>query len=1117
MKTLILGLSAILAASLHAQVGIPELSVSTNGGASQKLELREISIDVQLEGALVETILELEFFNHTTRMQEGEFKLQLPEGATVSTYALDIRGYMRPGVSVEKDRAKLAYETIKRQMVDPGIVEREAGNVYRTRIFPIEAKKPKRVRIGYIQRLDAPFEFKFPLKLDRELKKFVAEVRGPAAAKAQLKFEGKVQPPKVEPGVWKWEEKDLKKLDGELVATSVGPKPDKPTVHVDRLPDGAAHFVVQGQLPQNWKPKARAKSKRVRLIWDASHTGRYRDRESEFEALRKVWEWLGEAEVVVAALRHRLEPPKTFQLKNGDGSEIERALREIVYDGVADFSKIGGGFKGATIIVTDGEGGSPGFSINPKLEGLTFVMSSGRSRKFDPRLLRVATARLNLRDKNWFDALTKLEDGVTVEGAMVFSWDVTRSGRNFTVTGRIPAHYEETVTVKFEGGKPIEIDVPAEATEKDEWSFARRIFAQRRLVTLEKIGDEAEIRAFAKAERLVSDFTSVIVLERFEDHVRYRIPPPEPELVVRYATAIQQNEDEARVAALINWKQKLAWHQTDFPWIDWQLAEQVDTVGIFVKASRAVFEGKELNEDSIERFENWLPAARDVVQRKNKLKSQKEFDDWRVDVGQQLQALNQIRLNRPGTPDDQPVYVSVRGYVNHRGVFSDTQPFTLRDAIKQAGGPFRRSEAALSRVYLYRDAARTGYNMTSSEYRDVVLKWGDMIVVEEDPDYDRYHGGFLGGPVDPFADLDSGGGGGLMPRRSPGAGAPAVFEEPGSHTNFEPAPGEVDPFGAPTANPAKFERKMNVQLVTREPQQLLGALDEALLESFAEADDPKALYLELAAGDIWAEGYPVTTLIEIARFFFDRNEADFGERVLSNLVEILPNKIEATRAYAYWLAEFGSLEQAVAILDQLAEGVHDEETRALVYFDAGQLAADAGRYRKSVESEIRTKIESNELATIALTDYFGRGGKSDGSLKSFPRNPMKSDVRIVLTSMGDQVELVVAQPSSMPASLVGERDHGGRTISSQRVHEYQMRYGLPGEYRLVCRRPGFGQEGFGDIMFDELNETGDLEPIMIHVTYYLRWGTNQVEQKSQTLVLTEGSMELDAIEFGWPE
>jgi len=105
------------------------------------LSIENLEADITLTGDLVETVFTLRFRNDTKRMQEGEFVLPLPEGATISTYALEVNGALRSGVAVEKKQARHAYESIKRQMIDPGLVEREKGNIYRTRIFPYSSQR----------------------------------------------------------------------------------------------------------------------------------------------------------------------------------------------------------------------------------------------------------------------------------------------------------------------------------------------------------------------------------------------------------------------------------------------------------------------------------------------------------------------------------------------------------------------------------------------------------------------------------------------------------------------------------------------------------------------------------------------------------------------------------------------------------------------------------------------------------------------------------------------------------------------------------------------------------------------------------------------------------------
>ena len=1099
MKTRFLILLSLVlgAVGVRAQVALPELTIESGGGRNEHLELLELDVNVRFEGALVETVLELEFFNHTTRNQEGEFVLQLPEGATVTTYALEVLGKMRPGVSVEKAQARNAYETIKRQQIDPGLVEREAGNVYRTRIFPILPKKPKRVRIGYIQQLTKA-EFELPLKLKRgKLKKFVCTVSGTARADIDLAIADLPEPKSKKRNQWSWDGKNIA-LDGALKVKATLPQVDKPQVFAERIPNGPTHFVVQGELPKDWKAKPLKKAKAVRLIWDTSLSGRRRDSKAEFEALKQYWKWLGEAKVSLHLLGMALGEAREFEIKNGGGSAIEKALKEVVYDGAADFSKIPKS-DATTFLVTDGEISSPIWTHREQAQWPDLIILTSTRNAVDPSLMGIAALHLDLRRKDWFQKLTLDEIGVSVAGLPRQSWTVRRFGRQFLATGKIEGD-DKKVEVHT-GGDPIAIEIPEAQTSQ--WTFARRVWAQEQLLNLETRAVNAEILKFAIAERLASNLTSLIVLERFEDHVRYRIPPPEPDLQDRYTLAVNRASGIAHNTALGAWKEKIAWHEFDYPWLDWQLEEEVRSIGIWVNAVRTVFKDDQLPPNAMEPFEEWLPNAEKVMGAKDHLRTQKQFDEWRSAVGLRIEELGKLRSNSTKPPRDQPVHVSVRGYVRYRGVYTHESPFTLRKAVLKAGGP--ASWGTWSQVYLYRDASRIGYDLDSMYYRDVPLRSGDMIVMEYDEERrqrQRHWGGGdpFSGPADPFADLDSstaggGGGGGLQPRR----------------TSARPEPPKAE----------EFNRSLRIEFVSREPQQLLTGANEEFLKTLSESDDPVARYQEL----LDAGRFSTATLLESARFFFKNGKPDIATRILSNLTELQANKFEATRAYAYWLADFGALDRAIETLEALAAVVPDATTRALVHYDAGQLSGQAARYLQAIESELDAP-QSTALATIALTDHFRRGDeregvKAGGRLGGFTVNTMQSDIRIVLTSVGDAVQFIIDEPSARiapeavadfefnngadlgfddPAFVSDDSIHGGRLVSNDRVHEYQMRYGLPGTYNLVCRRPGL-----------------DTDPVTLHVTYYTNWGKEDETSKTETILLEDLDLALDGVAFGWTE
>ena len=95
------------------------------------------------------------FTNPNSRQMSADFEFPIPADATVCGYALEVNGTMVPGVVCGKEKARVAFESEKAKRVDPGIVEHVAGNVWKTRIFPLLPKKPRKAEVDYIVPLDA--------------------------------------------------------------------------------------------------------------------------------------------------------------------------------------------------------------------------------------------------------------------------------------------------------------------------------------------------------------------------------------------------------------------------------------------------------------------------------------------------------------------------------------------------------------------------------------------------------------------------------------------------------------------------------------------------------------------------------------------------------------------------------------------------------------------------------------------------------------------------------------------------------------------------------------------------------------------------------------------------
>jgi len=99
------------------------------------------------------TELTLTFQNPLDRVLEGQFKVTLPQGATVSRFAMKLDERWQEGEVVEKQAARRAYEDFLHRRQDPALLEQSGGNEFTARVFPIPAKGVKELVISYSHEL----------------------------------------------------------------------------------------------------------------------------------------------------------------------------------------------------------------------------------------------------------------------------------------------------------------------------------------------------------------------------------------------------------------------------------------------------------------------------------------------------------------------------------------------------------------------------------------------------------------------------------------------------------------------------------------------------------------------------------------------------------------------------------------------------------------------------------------------------------------------------------------------------------------------------------------------------------------------------------------------------
>ncbi len=159
--------SAILAAAMAyppSKAVAEEAPISLTSSDGEGLALSSLDARAVAEGPLAFTELHLTFDNPQNRVIEGRFSITLPPGATVSRLAMkNAEGWQEAEV-VERQLARRAYEDALHRRQDPALLEKEAGNEFRARVFPIQPKASKEIIVSYSQEIPSGERYRLPLR-----------------------------------------------------------------------------------------------------------------------------------------------------------------------------------------------------------------------------------------------------------------------------------------------------------------------------------------------------------------------------------------------------------------------------------------------------------------------------------------------------------------------------------------------------------------------------------------------------------------------------------------------------------------------------------------------------------------------------------------------------------------------------------------------------------------------------------------------------------------------------------------------------------------------------------------------------------------------------------------
>lgn len=591
----LLGIAAVFLGqptTLAQRLPPPALMVSEDE-SSTPLKLSAVDAVVRISGHVAETRMTMTFYNPQSRDMAGDLFFPLPEGATVSGYALDIEGKMVDGVVVPKDKARRVFEIEMRKGIDPGLVEWVKGNNFKTRVFPIPPRGTRTVMVRYVTQLVRDGQeqnYQLPLNFRDEIGKFQlrVEVIKPNA------------PPKVSSGKLanfafdKWEDSFVAEtrlqnqpvvMDLMVAVPNVGTK----SVQVDKDQEGTHFFSTQLTRPKVVNAPAAQNPKRVALYWDASGSMSQIDRSKELSVIKQLCKRLQNVTIDLVSFRNRMSQVRTFEIKDGKTNRLLAALRNVDYDGGTQIGVLKPIDTDPDLYILCSDGLSNFGKETPKRFPAP-LYAIGSSVSTNHAFLRFLSQRsggayfnLSRRDTTEVaNAIGKLPfsylrteviagqvDGIYPSVPQPMSGDFVLAGRLASRSATIRIHYG------IAGGPSSSEEFVIRQGDASQTGLLRVLWAQKRIDELMMAPQRNEDALIETGQEygLVTQGTSLMVLENLDQYLEYQIEPPAtlPDVRREYVAQSKERKRQQQIdregkidRVLALWNERVKWWKRDF-------------------------------------------------------------------------------------------------------------------------------------------------------------------------------------------------------------------------------------------------------------------------------------------------------------------------------------------------------------------------------------------------------------------------------------------------------------------------------------------------------------------------------------------------------------------------
>ncbi len=562
----------------------PNLMISKKDHSSP-LQISKLKVSTEIIGSIAVTTMDMTFYNDSNQVLSGELYFPLNDGQTISRFALEVNGKMRDAVPVEKQKGRVAYESTVRKGIDPGLAEITKGNNFRTRIYPINAKASKRVIIAYEQKLTR-FKgndyYRLPLYFNEKIKEFQWEVQ---VLNDEI--------PSLESGSFsnfsfeKWEdvfkaehsEEDFRANQELRVLIPKNGRDEKAIVEKG---ENGHFFYLNLPIESQSKPRSISR-KNLTIVWDASHSGRKRDSKKEIEFLNQ---YLHQNQF--KGFRLLGFSNSVFLDENFNSVEkLLKKIKSIPFDGASNIGLLPwDNFKSDEVLIFSDLISSIGNSSIPIPNKPCFVINSspGSDYVLQNFITRKSGAkRIDLSKTTVSSALEQIQNiGFQLIEIEVLEGEAKeiypRKGApidpGFSISG-ISMKEKLKLKLRFSFGEAEMKELIVDINLMDAYSgksLAEKLWAQMKIeeLSLEAQRNKIKISELSKEFGIVTENTSLIVLDNVADYVLHEIVPP-LELQEEYFNSLDKistNKKKLKhnhhTSVVKLWKQRIAWWERNY-------------------------------------------------------------------------------------------------------------------------------------------------------------------------------------------------------------------------------------------------------------------------------------------------------------------------------------------------------------------------------------------------------------------------------------------------------------------------------------------------------------------------------------------------------------------------